>query len=140
MPNMQTATLITVDGQVTEVRPKDGKEFSLEELQDYVQGLIEYVPLPDGRNMIVNETGKLDGLPPNPKAIEIWKEVYPIEEYPHNNDELIVGDVLILPKEEEVCEHCGGEGVVLVNAPVYQGEPHMAPIDQEPCVCQAREE
>lgn len=43
-------------------------------------------------------------------------------------------------QDQEVCEHCGGEGVVLVDAPVYKGEPHMAAIDQQPCVCQARDE
>jgi len=39
-------------------------------------------------------------------------------------------------EEEEVCEYCGGDGVVEMDAPVYAGEPHMAPIDEQPCICQ----
>ena len=38
--------------------------------------------------------------------------------------------------EEEVCEYCGGEGVVTMDAPVYAGEPHMAPIAETACICQ----
>ena len=37
--------------------------------------------------------------------------------------------------EEEECEHCGGEGVVMSDAPVYHGEPHMASVDTVPCIC-----
>lgn len=35
--------------------------------------------------------------------------------------------------EEEVCELCGGEGVVSQMGYVYAGEPHMADIDEAPC-------
>lgn len=39
--------------------------------------------------------------------------------------------------EEEECEYCGGEGVVVADAPVYPDEPHMAPIAEVPCICQS---
>ena len=59
------ATLIKTDGTVTTVEPRNGKSFCLEELQHAVGGYIEAVYLPDGKVMIVNEEGKLDGLPQN---------------------------------------------------------------------------
>ena len=49
--------------------------------------------------MVLNDEGKLIGLPKNDNAIDIWKETYPITEYPNNNDELIVGDVIICDDE-----------------------------------------
>lgn len=36
---------------------------------------------------------------------------------------------------DEDCEYCGGEGVMIMDAPVYPGEPHMAPIETQPCIC-----
>lgn len=36
---------------------------------------------------------------------------------------------------DDVCENCGGEGVVMSDAPVYSGEPHMASIKEAPCHC-----
>ena len=53
------ATLLKVDGIRTEITPKNGTDFQLEELQKYVGGYIEVVRLNDGRVMIVNEEGKL---------------------------------------------------------------------------------
>ncbi len=88
--------LIKIDGTTTEVEPQNGKKFSLDELRGYVGGTIDTVRLPkSGKYMIVNDNGKLDGLPKNERATEIWKKEFPISEYPHNNDELIVGDVLM---------------------------------------------
>ena len=96
---MKKATLIKVDGTQIDVKPKDGDHFSYEELRAFVcpnnDGLVEMVPLPSGKVLVGNEEGKLIGLQKNEVATEMWKQEYPIEKYPHNNDELIVGDVLI---------------------------------------------
>jgi len=58
------------------VSPENGKEFTLGELQAYVGGLIELVPLrrdirgtePNWREMYVNEEGLLHNLKVNPTA------------------------------------------------------------------------
>lgn len=36
---------------------------------------------------------------------------------------------------EEVCEYCLGEGEVSVDEAVYPGEPHMASIGTQKCIC-----
>lgn len=47
------------------VEPKNGTDFTLEELQGYVGGYIEIIHLNDGRIMVINEEGKLLDLPVN---------------------------------------------------------------------------
>ncbi len=96
------AKLIKIDGTIKEVKPKNGKSFSLKELQEFVGGLIEIVPLPSGKEIVVNEEGKLNGLETNEKATKIWKEEYPIETYGFNNDELVVGDILLVENLKEI--------------------------------------
>lgn len=84
------AKLIKTDGTVREVKPSNGKSFSLEELQRFVGGYIEIISLPNGNKICVNEEGKIAYLPPNERATEIWKKEYP------DRDELIVGDILLV--------------------------------------------
>ena len=75
--------IITPEGRVTTARPK-GKAWSLEEMQEIVGGWIEIVPTLDGRLMILNEEGKLDGLPANSKATALF-----------GDHDVIVGTVLV---------------------------------------------
>jgi len=96
---MPKALYITTEGDIKEVSPTNGKSFSYKELRAFVDGMVEIVPLPSGRELVCNEEGKLDGLDINQKATEIWKQEYPIEKYPNNNDELVVGNVLITDAE-----------------------------------------
>ena len=96
------AKLIKTDGTITEVKPNNGKTFSLKELQKFVGGLVEIVPLPSGKEICVNEEGKLIDLPKNEEATKIWREEYPIETYGFNNDELIVGDALLVENLSEL--------------------------------------
>ena len=79
------AQIIKTTGEIIETEPSNGTDFSLTELQAVVGGFIEVVHLPDGRLMVVNDEGKLNGSPVNPKASELYPDI-------------IVGDVL-------VCEH-----------------------------------
>jgi hypothetical protein len=84
---MEKAQLIKANGEVTEITPKNNTDFSLEELQEYVGGWIEFVPMPNGIILVVNEEGKLDGLPHNEKATQVFKY-----------DE-IVGDAVLTPRK-----------------------------------------
>lgn len=94
------ATLIKTNGEKTEVKPKNGKAFTYEELHSFVGGTIDTPVMPSGRSLVVNDNGKLEKLPKNDEASKIWQEEYPIDKYPENNDELIVGDALLLSEEE----------------------------------------
>lgn len=97
--NNWLAYRLKTDGTVTEVKPANGKYFVYDELRKFVGGMVEIVGIPDGRAVVCNEEGKLTGLPTNQAATALWKEQYPIAQYPGNNDELMVGDVLVCPSK-----------------------------------------
>lgn len=52
------AYLITEKCGVSQISPRNGKEFELDEAQRYVDGYIEIVRLTEDQIMIVNEEGK----------------------------------------------------------------------------------
>jgi hypothetical protein len=64
------------------------KDFvSLKEMQDAVNGYIEFVYLPDNIIMVVNEEGKINRLPVNSNATKMYAPII---------NDVIVGDVLII--------------------------------------------
>lgn len=52
------AYLVKVNGEIREIKPKNGSDFALEEAQGYVAGYIEVVYLSQDQIMIVDEEGK----------------------------------------------------------------------------------
>lgn len=81
--------------EMVEVKPENGKRFTLGELQKFVDGYIEPVYLNDARIMWVNEEGRLKGLPLNAIAYDMMQRM--TELHPDN---LIVGDVVVMTREE----------------------------------------
>jgi len=79
---------------VTDIEPLNGSDYKLEELQGYVGGLIEIVPLTDGEIMVVNEEGLINDLPINPVATAIYQNAT-------GDDGYIFGNVVIC-KDNEV--------------------------------------
>lgn len=61
---------ITVVGKIEEIRPANGEDFELEEVQSRVEGYIEVVQINDNQIMIINEDGKF-GKRYNPFATAI---------------------------------------------------------------------
>lgn len=89
------AKLVKANGEITTVSPKNGIDFTLEELSGFVGGYIEIINTVDRKNLIVlNEEGKLNNLPVNAKATEIafGNGSYVVD--------VIVGDVLVASFEE----------------------------------------
>ena len=85
------ATLIKANGEETNVLPKNKTDFKLDEMQNYVGGFIETVRTKDNKIMVINEEGKINELPMNEKATDL---------YVHSNFDFIVGDVLICNENE----------------------------------------
>ena len=82
--------IINSNGAKTEVTPKFGNSFTLEELQEYVGGYIGIIRLTDKYLMVVNENGKLLNLPFNSEATDVarqHKAIYP--------NDIIVGNALV---------------------------------------------
>lgn len=95
---MAKAFIISTDGSITEVKPKDGKSFNIMELQGFVGGYIELqvgrIPIKIGEytfkqpHFILNEEGKLMKLPYNPAATMLFQTSF-------NPGDFLVGNVLI---------------------------------------------
>jgi hypothetical protein len=86
------ARLFLTDGTTRDVTPANGHEFTLRELQDYVDGYIEVVRLPRDRYLVCDEDGKNKDKPLNMNAtlqayVQITASIRP--------DDVLVGDVLI---------------------------------------------
>lgn len=86
---MKTGLLIKADGTIKRVAPKNGTDFSLEELQGFVEGLIEIVDLRNGNILVVNEEGKLTSLECNILATLEARQHHAILQ-----NDVIFGDVL----------------------------------------------
>lgn len=83
------AQWIRADGTEEQVWPANGSDFTLDEMQEYVGGMIQIVPLPTtGALLVCNEEGKLLDLPFNFLATHEWIKN-------HGDTDEIVGDVLV---------------------------------------------
>lgn len=81
--------LIKANGSIRELKPMNGRHYTLVECQSYVDGYIETVRLNSiGMIMIINEEGKVYGKLPNVKATE-YIRAEGIEDW-------IAGDVMII--------------------------------------------
>lgn len=82
-------TIYFASGERQEITPENGNQFTLEELQIIVGGHIEIVPLGTGLMMVLNEEGKLKGLPYNAQATVLFNSGLRLWFDP------IAGDVLV---------------------------------------------
>lgn len=87
------ALIIKSSGEEIVTHPKANGKFSLEEIQAAVGGYIERVCLSEGKQMFLNEEGKLNNLPFNQKATVLTRGILAY-------DDFIVGDVIIVEKGE----------------------------------------
>jgi len=87
------AYIIKTTGEVIETKPKNGTDFSLEELNEVVGGYIEVISLHDGRLIVCDEEGKLKGKDRNHKATEFFRLTLLTTDF-------LVGDVLVCNEEE----------------------------------------
>ncbi len=92
MAHRTDAVVIMSSGRIKTL-PHYGEKFELKDLQTRVDGYIEIVPLDGGTVMVVNEDGKNNGLPFNPRATGVFQK------YNHTGD-YIVGDVVLCYSED----------------------------------------
>jgi hypothetical protein len=83
------AKIYKTSGTQKEIVPKNRVHFTLKELQTIVGGYIENAYLNDGNIIVLNEDGKIEDLPLNVRATEIFRKNFP------DSSDYIVGDVLI---------------------------------------------
>ena len=90
--SLVTTISARANGEIIPITPKNKKSFTLKELQSFVSGYIQVITLEDGRLMVLDEEGKLEGKQKNIIATNVAKSVLFQGDY-------IVGDVLVTPYE-----------------------------------------
>lgn len=77
---------------MTKFKTVTKKEPTLLEAQDYVEGFVERLQLVNGDVMLFNEEGKLNNLPINQKATDIYIKNF-------GETDCIVGNAILIKKE-----------------------------------------
>ena len=73
-------------------------EPDLKTAQEFVGGYVQGIELPNGDYLIINEEGKLMGLPLNPEATTLWKATFDNDNYITGRDDFVVGPVILIKK------------------------------------------
>ena len=66
--------------------------------QEFVGGYVECITFPNGDVLIVNEEGKLRGLPLNPEATLLWKITFDNDNYITGRKDVVVGPAIYIKK------------------------------------------
>jgi len=93
------ANLYRSNGVVEIVTPKNGKAWTLKELQDLVDGYVEFLPSIKPK-IVVNEDGLLRGLPYNEKATQLYIQLCSSKELWYIPR--LVGDIVALTPGEKI--------------------------------------
>jgi len=71
-------------------------EPDLKAAQKFVGGYVEGIPFPNGDYLIVNEEGKLIGLPLNPEATALWRLTFTKDKYLFGYDDWVAGPAILI--------------------------------------------
>jgi hypothetical protein len=75
------------------------QEPDLKAAQEFVGGYVEGIAMPNGDYLIINEEGKLIGLPINEQATKLWKETFDNDNYITGRDDFVVGNAILIKKQ-----------------------------------------
>ena len=65
----------------------------------FVGGMVECVTFPNGDLLLLNEEGKLMGLPLNEKASKLWKDTFDNDNYITGRNDFVVGPAILIKKQ-----------------------------------------
>ena len=74
-------------------------EPDLKSAQQFVGGYVQGIEFPNGDYMIMNEEGKLKGLPVNEQATKLWRETFTEDKYLFGYDDFVCGPVIYIKKQ-----------------------------------------
>ena len=76
-------------------------EPDLETAQKFVGGYVEGITFPNGDYLIVNEEGKLQNLPLNVEATNLWRSTFTKDKYMTGYDDFVVGPAILIKKDAQ---------------------------------------
>ena len=74
-------------------------EPDLKTAQSFVGGMVQGIEFPNGDYLIMNEEGKLMGLPLNPEATTLWRATFTKDKYLFGYDDFVVGPAILIKKD-----------------------------------------
>ena len=74
-------------------------EPNLKEAQEFVGGMVEGITFANGDYLIINEEGKMIGLPLNPEATTLWRMTFTKDKYAFGYDDFVVGPAILIKKD-----------------------------------------
>ena len=74
-------------------------EPDLESAQKFVGGMVQGIEFPNGDYMIMNEEGKLMGLPLNPEATTLWRATFDNDNYITGRKDWVAGPAILIKKD-----------------------------------------
>ena len=78
------------------VNKKDEPDYKA--VSKFVGGMVEVVTFPNGDLLLLNEEGKLMGLPLNEKATTLWRTHFTKETHAFGYDDFVVGSAMVIQK------------------------------------------
>ena len=69
------------------------------EVSKFVGGMVECVTFPNGDLLLINEEGKLMGLPLNPEASALWKAMFDNDNFVTGRQDFVVGPAILIKKD-----------------------------------------
>ena len=78
------------------VNKKDEPDYKA--VSKFVGGMVEAVTFPNGDLLLLNEEGKLMGLPLNPEATTLWRTHFTKETHAFGYDDFVVGPAMVIQK------------------------------------------
>ena len=71
-------------------------EPTLEQAQEFVGGMVQGIEFPNGDYMLMNEEGKLLGLPVNEEATKLWRSTFTKDKYLFGYDDWVSGPAILI--------------------------------------------
>jgi hypothetical protein len=94
-----TKTKINTDASEFKIIDDVKDEPDLKTAQKFVGGMVEGISFPNGDYLIINEEGKLIGLPLNPEATALWRATFDNDNYVTGRKDFVVGPAILIKKK-----------------------------------------
>ena len=92
-------TKINTTAQEFKIIEDNKDEPNLKTAQDFVGGYVECITFPNGDVLIVNEEGKLMGLPLNPEGTALWRATFTKDKYAFGYDDWVSGPAILIKQK-----------------------------------------
>ena len=93
---MKIKEKVNTDANEFKIVSDSKDEPTLESAQEFVGGYVEGITFPNGDYLIINEEGKLKGLPLNPEATALWRATFDNDNYITGRKDFVVAPAILI--------------------------------------------